>query len=137
MVPRKWRTALAHYYLAEILTAVLAVGSSVFAGTLILNPGPLEATVSFHTTFQIAPPQAWGVSLLVTSVASLALLAHSRKLAAIPVFMLGIIWTGWTITIILSPGFTPTSPTIYAITSTFNLVIGVALSVEREKHRDK
>jgi hypothetical protein len=132
VIPRSWRYKLAHIYLAEIFAAILGVGAGVFGATVVALPDNYRQVPSFKEAFALAPPQVWGLSMVVLAVAMLTLLIHSRAAAAIPTFLLGIVWVLWVVPVAMSPGYAPSAPIIYTIISALTLVTGAACLVRRE-----
>lgn len=135
MIPAAWRDKLAHLYVPELFTAILGVGSGVFAITVLTMPARYQEIPSFAQAFAIVPPHWWGLVMLAVSVAMLSLLAHSRAAAAVPTFLLGAVWVLWVVPIVLSPGFAPSAPIVYGMISLLTLTAGLACLVPREERR--
>ncbi|WP_439593880.1 hypothetical protein [Microbacterium sp.] len=133
MIPLRWRYKLAHIYLAEILTVILGLGALWFGASILTDPTGYAQLTSFRQAFKLVAPQWWGLTMVILAVAMIALLAHSRVAAAIPTFILGIVWVLWVIPITLSPGFAPSAPIVYSILSAITLVVGLACLVSREQ----
>ncbi|WP_438354102.1 hypothetical protein [Microbacterium sp. CJ88] len=96
----------------------------------------LRGVLSFQQAFAFAPPQVWGLVMVVLSVLMMALLSRARAVAAVPTFLLGAVWTLWAVPIFLSPGFIPTAPIIYSAISMITLAAGFFCLLEREAQRE-
>lgn len=131
VIPTAWRYKLAHIYLAEIITVILGAGAGVFGATIVATPAAYERVPSFAQAFALVPPPWWGLSMVVLSVLMVALLVHSRAAAAIPTFLLGIVWVLWVLPIAFSPNFAPSAPIVYTVLALLTLVAGMACLVQR------
>lgn len=131
IIPRSWRVKLAHHYLVEILTVILAIGSGVFGVSIVTMTDAYRRVPSFAEAFRWAPPHAWGLVMVVLAAFAVALLIHSRAAAAIPTLLLGIVWAVWVIPIGVSPNFAPSAPIVYTILAMVTLVVGTACLVPR------
>lgn len=131
VIPTAWRYKLAHIYLAEIITVILGIGAGVFGASIVATPADYERIPSFARAFDLVPPQWWGLTMVVLAVLMIALLVHSRAAAAIPTFLLGIVWVLWVLPIALSPNFAPSAPIVYTVIAALTLVAGMACLVGR------
>lgn len=137
VIPLSWRIKLAHIYLTEGLTVILAVAAGWFGSSIVLDPGAYGRVPSFQQAFRFVPPHWWGLTMVILAVAMLALLIHSRAAAAVPTFLQGIVWVSWVIPIAFSPGFAPSAPIVYSALSALTLLAGLACLVKREEARDR
>ena len=131
IIPPAWRYKLAHHYLPEIITVILGMGAGAFGVSIIALPGAYERIPSFQQAFRFAPSQWWGLTMVVLAVLMVALLVHSRRAAAAPAFLLGIVWGLWVVPIAFSPNFAPSAPIIYTVISALTIVAGMACLVQR------
>lgn len=137
VIPLSWRIKLAHNYLTEALVIILVIASGWFGASIVVDPNEYRRVLSFQQAFEVVPPHWWGLSMVVLAVAMLALLIHSRAAAAIPTFLLGIVWVSWVIPIAFSPGFAPSAPIVYSALSAFTLLAGFACLVPRKEGHDR
>lgn len=133
LLPLSWRSKFAHTYLVEILTVILGVSSAFFGASILTMTETYRRIVSFQEAFRWVAPQWWGLTMVVLSVLTIALLVHSRAAAAVPLFLLGIVWVLWLVPIVMSPGFAPSAPIVYGALSTVTLAVGYACLVGREE----
>lgn len=131
VIPTAWRYKLAHIFLPEIITVILGMGGAVFGATIIANPDAYRQIPSFRQAFTIVPPPYWGLTMVVLGVLMVALLVHSRAAAAVPAFLLGIVWVSWVLPIVFSTGFAPSAPIAYSVISALTIVAGMACLVQR------
>lgn len=131
VIPTAWRYKLAHIYLAEIITVILGLGGGVFGASIIATPGAYEQIPSFRLAFSFVAPQWWGLTMVILGVLMIALLIHSRAAAAVPAFLLGIVWVAWVLPIVFSPHFAPSAPIAYSVISALTIVAGMACLVQR------
>lgn len=133
MIPTSWREKLGHLYLPELLASIIGLGSGGFGITVITLADQYRQVKSFAQAFAVVAPQWWGIVMVSLSVAMIALLTHSRAAAAVPTFLLGIVWTAWVVPIVLSPGFAPSAPIAYSMISALTLTAGLACLIPREE----
>ncbi|MDF2990811.1 MAG: hypothetical protein K0S37_1325 [Microbacterium sp.] len=131
IIPSAWRYKLAHIYLPEIITVILGLGAGAFGVSIIALPEAYEQVPSFRQAFRLVPSQWWGLTMVVLAVLMVALLIHSRAAAAVPAFLLGIVWVLWVVPIAFSPNFAPSAPIVYSVISALTLVAGMACLVQR------
>jgi hypothetical protein len=132
ILPTSWQEKLAHLYVTELFTVILGVGSGVFGASILAVPASYRGIPSFAQAFALVAPPWWGMAMVALSVAMLSLLAHSRAAAAVPTFLLAIVWVLWVVPIALSPGFAPSAPIVYGMISMLTLAAGLACLVPRE-----
>jgi len=133
LLPRSWRSKFAHTYLVEILTVILGFSTAGFGASILIMTPAYRPIVSFQQAFRWVAPEWWGLTMVVLGVLAVALLIHSRAAAAIPIFLLGMVWVAWVIPIVLSPGFVPSAPIVYGALSAVTLAVGYACLVGREE----
>lgn len=131
VIPTAWRIKLAHIYLAEIITVILGLGAAVFGASIVATPDAYRQIPSFRQAFNVVAPQWWGLTMVVLGVLMVALLIHSRAAAAVPAFLLGIVWVSWVLPIVFSPGFAPSAPIVYSVISLLTITAGMACLVQR------
>lgn len=131
VIPSAWRYKLAHHYLPEVIAVILGVGAGVFGASIIATPDAYRQIPSFQAAFAFVAPQWWGLTMVVLGVLMIALLVHSRAAAAVPAFLLGIVWVSWVVPIVFSPGFAPSAPIVYSVISLLTIVAGMACLVQR------
>lgn len=132
LLPAGWREKIEHTHFVEVVIVLLGLGSGLFGVIVITTAPELRAVRSFQQAFAFADPQAWGLVMVILSVLMIALLSKRRAIAAIPTFLLGGVWTLWSVPIFLSPGFVPTAPIIYSLVSAITLAAGFFCLFERE-----
>lgn len=133
VIPFAWREKITDTYLAEMITCLVAVSSGAFGVAIVALPDQFRQATSFQQAFAWAPPYVWGLPMLVLSVLMLGLLTHSRAAAALPTFMLAIMWVAWVVPIAMSPGFIPSAPIVYTALALFTMLAGFACMVPRRK----
>ena len=133
VIPTAWRYKLADNYLAELITCLVALSSGAFGVVIVALPEQFRQAASFRQAFEWLPPFAWGLPMLVFAVLMLGLLTHSRIAAALPTFLLAIMWVAWVVPIAMSPGFIPSAPIVYTALALFTMLAGFALMVPRRE----
>lgn len=131
VIPLSWRLKLAHIYLPEVIAVILGLVAAIFGVSIIAVTAEYERIPSFAQAFVIVPPQWWGLTMVVLGVLAVAMLIHSRAAAAVPLFLLGIVWVAWVLPIAFSPKFAPSAPIVYTALALLTLVAGMACLVER------
>ncbi|WHE35140.1 hypothetical protein [Microbacterium sp. BDGP8] len=132
ILPARWQRKLAHLYVPEMFAVILGLGSAVFGASILAMPGSYRDVPSFAQAFAFVAPHWWGLAMVVLGVAMLSLIAHSRAAAAVPTFLLGLVWAAWVLPIAASPGFAPSAPIVYTMLSVLTLAAGLACLVPRE-----
>lgn len=135
ILPPAWQEKLAHLRVAELFTGILGLGAVVYGASILVMPGTYLALPSFAQAFAFVPPHWWGVVMVSLGVAMVSLLAHSRAAAAVPTFLLGIIWGLLVVSISLAPGFAAPAPIVYGMLFFLTLAAGLACMVPREVKR--
>lgn len=133
VIPTAWRYKLADNYLAELIACVVALTSGTFGIAVVALPDQFRQATSFRQAFEWFPPYVWGLPMVMLAVLMLGLLAHSRIAAALPTFLLAIVWIMWVVPIALSPGFIPSAPIVYTAIAVFTMIAGFALMVPRRE----
>lgn len=131
--PTSWRDKLTDIYLAEVVVAIIAIGSTAFGVVVIVTADDLERVLSFRQAFAWAPPYVWGLAMVVLGVLMLGLLAHSRLAAAVPTGLLALMWVLWSLPIVQSTGFVWTAFVIYSTFAALTTVTAFACLVPRRK----
>lgn len=131
VIPTAWRYKLADIYLTEVITVILGLVGAVFGASIVAVPKDYARVASFAQAFAIVPPPWWGLTMVVIGVLMVTLLVHSRAAAAVPTFLLGIVWVAWVLPIAFSPNFAPSAPIVYTALAVLTLVAGMACLVER------
>lgn len=133
VLPVAWREKLTDIYLAEVLTAIIALGSAGFGAVVVAYPAEMMQAPSFRQAFTWAPPHVWGLPMVVLGVVTAALLLHSRLAAAPPATLLAIFWVLWFIPLVQTHGFVPTAPVVFAIIAAITMTAAWACLVPRRK----
>ncbi|QLD10881.1 hypothetical protein [Microbacterium oleivorans] len=133
ILPATWQRKLAHLYVPEMFAVILGLGSGIFGASILAMPSSYRSIPSFAQAFVFVAPHWWGMVMVVLGVAMLSLLTHSRAAAAVPTFLLAIVWVLWVVPIALSPGFAPSAPIVYGMISVLTLAAGLACLVPREE----
>lgn len=131
VIPATWRYKLADIYLAEVITVILGLVGAVFGASIVAAPKDYARIPSFAQAFAIVPPAWWGLSMFALGVLMVALLVHSRAAAAVPAFLLGMVWVAWVLPIAFSPNFAPSAPIVYTALAMLTLVAGMSCLVGR------
>lgn len=135
ILPVSWQEKLAHLRVAELFTMILGAGAAVYGASILAMPGTYLALPSFAQAFGVVAPHWWGTVMVGLGVAMVSLLAHSRAAAAVPTFLLGIVWGLLVVSISLSPGFAAPAPIVYGMLTLLTLTAGLACLVPREVKR--
>ncbi|MDQ1111141.1 hypothetical protein QE418_000589 [Microbacterium testaceum] len=131
VIPTAWRYKLAAIYLTEVITVILGTVGAVFGASIVAAPKDYARIPSFAQAFAFVAPPWWGLTMVILGVLMVALLVHSRAAAAVPAFLLGIVWVLWVLPIAFSANFAPSAPIVYTALALLTLVAGMSCLVER------
>jgi hypothetical protein len=133
VIPASWRRKIHRNHFVEVVILLVGLFSGAFGTVVIVYADQLRGIVSFQQAFQFAQPNAWGIGMIVLSVAMMvALLAPRRVWSAIPTYILAGVWFLWAVPIMAVPGFTPTAPIIYGFAAVVTLASAFFCMFERE-----
>lgn len=124
---------LEHVFFPELAAVLMGIISVALGGTIVLMPGRYAEIESFRQAFAIVPAQVWGLAMVCLGLAMTLLLIPSRVYAAVPTFLLGLVWLAWAIPIVATPNFAPSAPIVYGGLCAFTGLIGLACLVERKR----